>query len=319
MSADPRGAERRGAAWRRGSRRLILADEDAWCRGIADGVLRGRGYRLVCTGDPEAAVRIAREMQPDLVLVDVRLSLTEPVPSQERRRTDPAAVKPLIRPLIGYALLRPLEADPSLVGCAVVFLKEAGESGEPIERPRYGITDYVAKPFAPQTLLERVERSLHTVALEEPGRAATTFPAAARTERESDIWNPREIVMEGRIDFIGVPAILEMFHFNQFTGVCALRCGEARSAEVGFEDGEIVSAHTSDGVVGVDAVFRVLSWTSGRFAFSQTTPARGPALKGRFEQLILEGLRRLDEERRYGAAPMRELAPARKGWTFHES
>jgi len=319
MSADPGGAERRGVAWRRRIRRLILVDEDAWCRGIADGVLRGCGYRLVCTGDPETAVRIAHEMLPDLVLADVRLSLTEPVPTQQRRRTDGTAMKPLVRPLSGYALLRPLEADPALVSCPVVLLKESDGIGDASERPRFGVMDYVTKPFAPQTLLEKVEKSLHTLGPAEGAGAAATFAATARARPESDAWNPRAIVMEGRIDFIGVPAVLEMFHFNQFTGVCSLRAGDERSAYVGFEDGEIVSASTSEGIGGVDAVFRILSWTSGRFAFSQTRPARNAALKGRFEQLILEGLRRLDEERRYVAAPLRDLTAPRKGWNFQES
>ena len=75
MSADPVRPERRGAGWPGVLRRLLLVDQDTWCRGIADGVLRGRGYRVVCTGDLPTAVQIAREMLPDLVLVDVRLTL----------------------------------------------------------------------------------------------------------------------------------------------------------------------------------------------------------------------------------------------------
>jgi hypothetical protein len=121
--------------------------------------------------------------------------------------------------------------------------------------------------------------------------------------RPSEIWNPREVVMEGHLDFIGVPAVLELFHFNQLTGVCALRADDERSADIGFEDGEIVAASTTDGLSGADAVFQALSWTSGRFAFALTHPGRGARIKAHFEQLILEGLRRLDEQRRYFAAP----------------
>jgi hypothetical protein len=121
--------------------------------------------------------------------------------------------------------------------------------------------------------------------------------------RQSDLWNTREVVMEGNLDFIGVPAVLELFHFNQLTGTCALRSEDGRAADVGFEDGEIVAASTSNGISGADAVFQALCWTSGRFAFALTQPSRGARIKAHFEQLILEGMRRLDEERRYFAAP----------------
>lgn len=297
MSADPVRLERRGVGWPGVLRRLLLVDQDTWCRGIADGVLRGRGYRVVCTGDLPAAVQIAREMLPDLVLVDVRLSLMEPVPVQERRRTDRAVLEPSPRLSDGYAVLRPLENDPGLASCPVVLLRDPREAEESSCSPRFGVPDYVEKPFTPQVLLEKVERCLHTVRVAQA--LGAPLGAAPRARREPELWNPREVAMEGRIDFMGMPAVLELFHFNQLSGVCALRSGDERSAEVGFEDGEIVCASTSEGLAGPDAVFWLLSWSSGRFAFALTRPVRRVPIRMRFEQLLLEGLRRLDEQQRY--------------------
>jgi CheY-like chemotaxis protein len=304
MSANPVRLERRGAAWPGALKRLLLVDQDTWCRGIADGVLRGRGYRVVCTGDLPSAVQIAREMLPDLVLADVRLSMMEPVPVQERRRTDRAVIEPSPRLSNGYAVLRPLETDPGLASFPVVLLRDPREAGEALDGPRFGVPDYVAKPFTPQTLLEKVEKCLHTVGLTETAGGVAAFSSAPKAPRETELWNPREVVLEGRIDFVGMPAVLEMFHFNQLSGVCAVRSGDQLSAEVGFEDGEIVCASTSDGLAGAEAVFRLLSWNGGRFAFATTPPVRGVPIRARFEQLLLEGLRRLDEQRRYLAAPM---------------
>ncbi len=317
MSADPVRLERRGAGWPGVLRRLLLVDQDTWCRGIAAGVLRGRGYRVVCTGDLPAAVQIARELLPDLVLADVRLSLMEPVPVQERRHTDRAVLEPSPRLSNGYAVLRPLENDPGLANCPVVLLRDPREAGEPLDLPRFGVPDYVPKPFTPQVLLEKVEKCLHTVGLAEGVSAATAVSTTPKTRREADLWNPRDVVMEGRIDFVGMPAVLEMFHFNQLSGVCAVRSGDQHSAEVGFEDGEIVCASTSDGLAGAEAVFRLLSWSGGRFAFALARPVRGVPIRTRFEQLLLEGLRRLDEQRRY-LAPIDTALP-RRGWSVPES
>jgi CheY-like chemotaxis protein len=318
MSAEAKQAERRGGGWPKRRRRLLVVDDDAWCRGIADGILRASGYRVVCTGDPSTAVGIARNMLPDLVLADVRLDLIEAVPFLERRRLDGAPVhKPTTRIADGYAVLRPLEVDPNLVSCPVVVLRGSSEGEDPLDGPRFGVPDYLPKPFTAEVLLEKVERSLHTTGLGEA--LSGSYPAAPglRARRDSDPWNPNEALMSGTLDFVGVPAVLEMFHFNQLSGLCTLRAPDGRSAEVGFEEGEIVTATTSDGLGGADAVFQIVSWTRGRFAFTRARPLAATPLKTRFEQLILEGLRRLDEQRR--GLPAVALDTALKGLNFRES
>jgi CheY-like chemotaxis protein len=262
-------------------------------------------------------VQIAREMLPDLVLADVRLSLMEPVPVQQRRRTDHAVIEPSPRLTNGYALLRPLETDPGLASHPVVTIRDPREAGDAPDGPRFGVPDYIPKPFTPQVLLEKVEKSLHTSGLAEAATAPASPGPVLKTRRDTELMNPKEVVLQGRVDFVGMPAVLEMFHFNQLTGVCAVRCGDHLSAEVGFQDGEIVSASTSDGLAGAEAVFRLLSWPGGRFAFALTQPVRGTPIRTRFEQLLLEGLRRLDEQRRYLATPM-DSAVLRR-WNVPES
>jgi CheY-like chemotaxis protein len=292
---------------------VLIVDQDAWWRAIAEGILRATGYRVVSTGDPTTAVGIARNMLPDLVLVDVRLRLIEPVPFLERRHVDVATqFEPFPRLSDGYAILRPLEVDPALVSCPVVVLRDLDEvEDDPLDGPRFGMPDHLPKPFTAPSFVEKIERSLHTTGLDGALSAASAPPGRAR--RDSD---PHETVMAGTLDFVGVPAVLEMFHFNQLTGVCALRGADGRSAEVGFEGGEIVSATTTDGTGGADAVFQILSWTRGRFAFTPARPLLVAPLKARFEQLMLEGLKRLDEERRYlTAAPLDPIL----GLNFRES
>jgi CheY-like chemotaxis protein len=293
MTADSIRIERRGAAQARRRRRLLLVDDDAWCRGIADGVLRGNGYRVLCTGDAGTAVSIAREMLPDLVLADVGLALIEPVPAQQRRRGEGAVLEPPIRAANGYAILRPLGTSPVLASPPVVLAGDRQESGrEPL---RFDIPDHVAKPISPQVLLDKVARCLPRRGSDASGAGgSTTSPARVREAVRADLG---EVIMEGTIDTIGVVAVLEVFHSNQLTGVCALLAGSA-SAEVGFEDGEVVHAMTSDGRLGAEAVFEILSWSSGRFAFGLARPTRTARVETRFEKLILEGMRRFDEGRR---------------------
>ena len=151
--------ERRRAA-RGGARRLIVLDGDAWSRALIDGVLRACGHRVVCTGDPEMAERLAREMLPDLVLVDNSIKVVEAVPPVAQRSDDPAPpVAPAQIPG-GYALLRPLEADGGSAKLPIVLLnhQKGPDDGEPASR--FGLAGCLRKPFTPEALISSVNAIL---------------------------------------------------------------------------------------------------------------------------------------------------------------
>lgn len=114
--------------------------------------------------------------------------------------------------------------------------------------------------------------------------------------RFSELGARREPGMEGGIDVIGAPGFLQMCHLGRLTGVCTVRSRED-VFEVRFRDGEIVGAETAD-LRGADAIYEFLSWTQGRFSFTPGDPGQGTPLGETFDQLILEGCRRLDERQR---------------------
>ncbi len=285
MAAILAQSDRRGRIRPGRTRRVLVLDEDAWCRAIANGALRAHGHRVFCMGASETAVGIAREMMPDLVLADVSLPLLELAPLDECRRTDSTRVERFPRVSPSYAILRALEADPVPNDRVVVLLKECVDGAGPASALRFGVLEYVVKPFTPRGLVERVENALATLP-----RAAEAPRAVARLRDEP--------AFDGHIGFVGVTAILEMLHLNQLSGVVTFRTAANHSAEIVFREGEIAAAATSSGLEGVVAVYQVLAWTSGRFCFvpRDSTPKQHLGLN--FEQVLLEGLRRLDESRR---------------------
>ena len=105
--------------------------------------------------------------------------------------------------------------------------------------------------------------------------------------------------MEGQIEVVGAPGVLQVCHLTRLTGTLAAVDG-GRRADVRFRDGEIVDAQCED-MWGEDAVFAFLAWTQGRFHFHPGDPGEGVPLGESFSQMILEGCRRLDEAR--GRAP----------------
>jgi hypothetical protein len=98
---------------------------------------------------------------------------------------------------------------------------------------------------------------------------------------------------------MGAPGVLQVCHLTRLTGTLTFRDGGRRLA-VRFRDGEIVGAG-GDGATGEAAVFALLAWEAGTFKFAPGDPGPGAPLGTGFNQLLLEGCRLLDEERRADA------------------
>jgi DNA-binding response OmpR family regulator len=117
-------------------------------------------------------------------------------------------------------------------------------------------------------------------------------------QRYSDVGAPssRRGVLEGGIEVVGAPGILQMWHQGRLSGVCTVRSG-TQVFEARFREGEMVGARLGERT-GADAVFAFLGWTRGHFRFVPGQVEGGEPLGESFDQLLLEGCRLLDEARR---------------------
>lgn len=105
--------------------------------------------------------------------------------------------------------------------------------------------------------------------------------------------------MQGELNVMGAPGVLQVCHLTRLTGTLTVKDGGRRMA-VRFRDGEIVGAE-GDGATGAAAIFALLAWEEGTFKFAPGDPGTGTPLGIGFDQLLLEGCRLLDEERRTDA------------------
>jgi DNA-binding response OmpR family regulator len=456
------------------ARTIALVEDDEQIRALVEKVLTSEGFRVVSTGDPREALDLVRRETPDLVLCDIAM------PGMD-----------------GYAVLKALQSDPATAGYPVVFITAHQEFSERVRAFRYGVVDYLTKPFNREILLRKIARILeglglrhgaparaqapagqlleevrreartgvltvdgpagaHRVVLKAgdivestapaetlgagtarftaldvehedivthdpprlphtPGQALPTFDdippvlrqvlvaddnplfrrflaevliargftvheaadgeEALRLALEKRPWliltdvrmpgedgftlcekvrshtlirqtpllflsgwddykaryhglelgaddflskdtSIRELllrvqlalkrhtasglpgrgaVMEGELQVMGAPAVLQVCHLTRLTGTLAVVAG-ARRTSVRFRDGDIVGAD-GDGRRGEEAVHDLLSWEQGRFQFAPGDPGPGAPLGQTFDQLILEGCRRLDESR----------------------
>jgi Domain of unknown function (DUF4388) len=103
-------------------------------------------------------------------------------------------------------------------------------------------------------------------------------------------------IMQGDLAEYALPDLLQFFHATRKQGQLLLEAGTAQSAGVYFAGGEVVHAYCPPRV-GVPAFYTLLSWGEGRFAFLKGHAPPERTIFDGLQNLLLEGLRRLDELR----------------------
>jgi len=110
----------------------------------------------------------------------------------------------------------------------------------------------------------------------------------------------RGAAMQGRLEEVGLPDLLQLLGTSRKTGLLELHAGEEQ-AEIHLSNGRVVGCRVEgrDDLGPREAFFHVLAWGEGRFALG---PPAGVQPQGGFEEsteaLLLDGLRLLDESRR---------------------
>ena len=117
------------------ARRVLVAEDETLIRLDIVEILTGEGYDVVGEADNgEKAVQLAKELKPDLVLMDVKMPLMDGITAAEQ------IVKARIAPVV---------------------LLTAFSQKELVERAREaGAMAYVVKPFTPADLIPAIEIAL---------------------------------------------------------------------------------------------------------------------------------------------------------------
>lgn len=80
-----------------GSARVLVADDEALVRGVLVDILTESGFDVVGqAGDGIEALDLARELQPDLVLLDIKMPRLDGIACASRLREEQPAVRAVI-------------------------------------------------------------------------------------------------------------------------------------------------------------------------------------------------------------------------------
>jgi CheY-like chemotaxis protein len=137
---------------------ILVCDDDPSLRELVRAVL-GSGYRFVEAADGTEALELARELRPDLIVLDVMLP-----------------------GLSGIEVLQAIRGDESLHDLKVVVI--TAWSHAEIDAEVAGADRFVAKPFDPDDLSNAVEELLIGVGSTEPtGAEGPALPGQERERR----------------------------------------------------------------------------------------------------------------------------------------
>src|SRR3989475_5940410 len=104
--------------------------------------LAAQGYDVITAVDGEEALRVAREQQPDLILLDVMMPKMD-----------------------GVEVCRRLKADPSLPFTPVIMVTAKADSKDVVAGLEAGSDEYLGKPVDQAALVARVKSVLRIKAL----------------------------------------------------------------------------------------------------------------------------------------------------------
>ena len=115
---------------------LIVEDEEDILQLIEYNLLK-EGFTAVCARTGEEALRLARDEQPDLVLLDLMLPGID-----------------------GLEVCRTLRRQPPTATTPIVMLTAKGEEADIVAGLELGADDYITKPFTPKVLVARLRTVL---------------------------------------------------------------------------------------------------------------------------------------------------------------
>jgi twitching motility two-component system response regulator PilH len=130
--AEARDAERKRATM--GSiRKILIVDDSATERHMLNDLLTKAGYDVVASDNGEDAIVKARQVKPDLILMDV-----------------------VMPGLNGFQATRAISRDPETKSIPVIMCTSKSRETDKIWGLRQGARDYVVKPIDRDELLAKI-------------------------------------------------------------------------------------------------------------------------------------------------------------------
>jgi twitching motility two-component system response regulator PilH len=116
---------------------ILIVDDSPTEVHVMQKALERHGYKTVAAADGAEGVRVAREMSPDLIFMDV-----------------------VMPGMNGYQATRTLVNDPKTRSIPIIMVTSKGQETDKIWGLRQGAVDYMVKPVSPDQLVAKAQATL---------------------------------------------------------------------------------------------------------------------------------------------------------------
>jgi CheY-like chemotaxis protein len=117
--------------------RILLIEDNENNRYLATFILEKHGYQVFQAVDGQAGIALARQIKPDLILLDIQLPVMD-----------------------GYAVARELTKTQELQDIPIVAVTSYAMTGDRERILSAGCVSYIEKPINPETFISEIEQHL---------------------------------------------------------------------------------------------------------------------------------------------------------------
>lgn len=238
--------------------KILLVDDEVDFLTLLKLKLVNEGFDVDTADNAEDAFGRMEREKPDMVLSDVVM------PGMD-----------------GIAMLGRMRENPDFCDIPLVYLSGKDDNQLKIRALHMGAEDFLLKPVDFVLLAAKIR---NVIRRDEKRRKGGTGPSTG---------------VVGDLKNLGIPEIVQTLHLGLKTACVTMKQGSSSGPEarIWFENGRI--RHCESGKLsGEEAFYHLLHWQQGPFviAHGQTTKVR--TIEMDEMQLMMEGLRRLDEEKK---------------------
>jgi twitching motility two-component system response regulator PilH len=116
---------------------ILIVDDSPTEVHVMKRALERGGFKTAVAGDGQEGVRLAREIHPDLIFMDI-----------------------VMPGMNGYQATRAIVNDPDTRAIPIVMVTSKGQETDRIWGLRQGAVDYMVKPVSPDQLVEKAQATL---------------------------------------------------------------------------------------------------------------------------------------------------------------
>jgi len=117
--------------------KVLIADDELRLRKVVSLHLKKSGFEVIEAGNGQQAVNLAKEIKPDIIVLDVMMP----------EKT-------------GLEACAEIKADDDLKHIPVILLTAMAESEDIKKGKEAGSDDYLTKPFSPKELIDIIKRKI---------------------------------------------------------------------------------------------------------------------------------------------------------------